>query len=250
MDPTRTTRFRASLQVQLAVPHSLRRSRSPLPTPPHPTPPHCHASYNPSSSAVLAFLTCLTFLTGALLGFCSETPAPSTQRRLQSHRTPPRPKTAINDRGRSSRPLLLFLVNSRHPARKMALGFGKKSKAPAPAPALESTDEKLPEVSSGTKNADGSWDGWDPEMGRQLPRKSDPFAGAPRKMSRLDAPRSGSIVGLDLDSDTDSNATVSKQIEMEADNAIKYRTCSWQKVRRARRPPDPPPLPLPSLGDP
>lgn len=31
-------------------------------------------------------------------------------------------------------------------------------------------------------------------------------------------------------SDIESGTSVGKQIEMEADNAIKYRTCSWQKV--------------------
>lgn len=30
--------------------------------------------------------------------------------------------------------------------------------------------------------------------------------------------------------DTSSAMSVSKQVEMEADHAIKYRTCSWQKV--------------------
>jgi hypothetical protein len=30
--------------------------------------------------------------------------------------------------------------------------------------------------------------------------------------------------------DSDESITIGKQIEMEADNAIKYRTCSWPKV--------------------
>jgi hypothetical protein len=34
----------------------------------------------------------------------------------------------------------------------------------------------------------------------------------------------------DIDSDSSNSITVGKQIEMEAENAIKYRTCSWQKV--------------------
>ena len=42
-----------------------------------------------------------------------------------------------------------------------------------------------------------------------------------RRMSRIDKP---------LDSDTDSSLSVGKQIEKEASNAIKYRTCSWPKV--------------------
>lgn len=34
--------------------------------------------------------------------------------------------------------------------------------------------------------------------------------------------------GVQSDSDTDD---IGRQIEMEAGNSIKYRTCSWQKVR-------------------
>lgn len=51
-----------------------------------------------------------------------------------------------------------------------------------------------------------------------------------RKMSRIDKPIAAGIVGGG-DSDTDSSLSVGKQMEMEAGNAIKYRTCSWQKVR-------------------
>ena len=49
----------------------------------------------------------------------------------------------------------------------------------------------------------------------------DPENPTGRRMSRIDKP---------LDSDTDSSLSVGKQIEMEASNAIKYRTCSWPKV--------------------
>ncbi|KAL9082022.1 MAG: hypothetical protein Q9159_006793 [Coniocarpon cinnabarinum] len=53
-----------------------------------------------------------------------------------------------------------------------------------------------------------------------------------RKMSRIDAPRSGSIVSANLGADgSEASVSVGKQVELEADNAIKYRTCSWQKVR-------------------
>jgi hypothetical protein len=34
----------------------------------------------------------------------------------------------------------------------------------------------------------------------------------------------------DSGGDESSDAVLGKQIEMEADNAIQYRTCSWQKV--------------------
>ena len=43
-----------------------------------------------------------------------------------------------------------------------------------------------------------------------------------RKMSRI-----GGVIG---ESDTDSQLSVGKQLELEASNSIKYRTCSWQKV--------------------
>ena len=44
-----------------------------------------------------------------------------------------------------------------------------------------------------------------------------------RKMSRI-----AGIMGGD--SDQDSQLDVGKQLELEATNSIKYRTCSWQKV--------------------
>ena len=60
-------------------------------------------------------------------------------------------------------------------------------------------------------------------------------------MSRIDAPVTKSIAGnlsgrpgaeTDLydDSGTETSVSVGKQMELEAGNAIKYRTCSWQKV--------------------
>lgn len=48
----------------------------------------------------------------------------------------------------------------------------------------------------------------------------------PRKMSRLGGPKS---IGI-TDTDEDSVVSVGKQMEMEASNSIKYRTCSWPKV--------------------
>ena len=47
-----------------------------------------------------------------------------------------------------------------------------------------------------------------------------------RSFSRVAAPIPG-IVG---DSDTESAVSVGKQMELEKNNSIKYRTCSWQKV--------------------
>jgi hypothetical protein len=45
----------------------------------------------------------------------------------------------------------------------------------------------------------------------------------PRRMSRIDGKD-------DHPSDSDSTISIGQQIEMEKDNAIKYRTCSWQKT--------------------
>ncbi|KAL1306946.1 hypothetical protein AAFC00_005585 [Neodothiora populina] len=52
----------------------------------------------------------------------------------------------------------------------------------------------------------------------------------PRRMSRIDRPITKPIVpDAELD-DSSSGMSVGKQMEMEADNAIKYRTCSWPKT--------------------
>lgn len=61
--------------------------------------------------------------------------------------------------------------------------------------------------------------------------------------TRHDAPFEGGAPSYNVDveggderkssrigSDTDSTLSVGKQIELEANNAIKYRTCSWPKV--------------------
>ena len=47
-----------------------------------------------------------------------------------------------------------------------------------------------------------------------------------RKMSRIAGVMGG-------ESDQDSQLGVGKQLELEATNSIKYRTCSWQKVIRS-----------------
>lgn len=39
--------------------------------------------------------------------------------------------------------------------------------------------------------------------------------------------RIGGVIG---ESETDSQLSVGKQLELESTNSIKYRTCSWQKV--------------------
>lgn len=47
-----------------------------------------------------------------------------------------------------------------------------------------------------------------------------------RKMSRIGPPAGA----LKVASDSDSQDEISRLVELEAGNAIKYRTCSWQKV--------------------
>src|SRR3954463_11522569 len=47
-----------------------------------------------------------------------------------------------------------------------------------------------------------------------------------RKMSRIGPPPGA----LKVATDSDEQDAISKLLELEAGNAIKYRTCSWQKV--------------------
>ncbi|EMD00941.1 hypothetical protein BAUCODRAFT_20928 [Baudoinia panamericana UAMH 10762] len=51
-----------------------------------------------------------------------------------------------------------------------------------------------------------------------------------RKMSRIDRPITKSISGTTDDDASDPSISVGKQMELEAGNAIKYRTCSWYKT--------------------
>ncbi|KAK0303609.1 hypothetical protein LTR01_007942 [Friedmanniomyces endolithicus] len=60
------------------------------------------------------------------------------------------------------------------------------------------------------------------------------FPSQERKMSRIDRPYKSTAGGLGneltADDDTDPSISVGKQMELEAGNTIKYRTCSWQKT--------------------
>jgi hypothetical protein len=52
-----------------------------------------------------------------------------------------------------------------------------------------------------------------------------------RKMSRIGPPPKGSIpITSADDASSGANIEFNKLVEMEASDAIKYRTCSWQKV--------------------
>lgn len=81
---------------------------------------------------------------------------------------------------------------------------------------------------------------WNPNLPLAQPHqhfdaeKQGMATGGPRKMNRIDKPKTAGITGTNTaDSDTDSSVTVGKQMELEAGNAIKYRTCSWPKVRQS-----------------
>lgn len=64
-----------------------------------------------------------------------------------------------------------------------------------------------------------------------LPPEYDPEKTGPKGMSmkRIDGPITKSISQGNL-SDDSSGVSIGKQMELEAGNAIKYRTCSWPKV--------------------
>jgi hypothetical protein len=103
----------------------------------------------------------------------------------------------------------------------MALGFGKKksdnSSSPISSPSANNADIEL------TKDGLYSGDTAAAERGGKKPRK----------MNRIDGPITKPIGAENVlnDDGTDSDISIGKQMEMEAGNAIKYRTCSWQKVR-------------------
>jgi len=106
----------------------------------------------------------------------------------------------------------------------MALGFGgsKKDKAVvADAPPLTNAPEDI-EKPAGLANGYGGQDAdFDPENG-------SPY-GSQRRMSRIDKAVTKPIGATDLPDDS-SGMSVGKQMELESANAIKYRTCTWQKV--------------------
>ena len=86
----------------------------------------------------------------------------------------------------------------------MAIGFGSKG---------GSVDNAPPEASPDSSEAkDGAFGNYDTEGQDEKGRK----------MSRIGGP--------DVIGDNTSQISVGAQIELEGSNAIKYRTCSWQKV--------------------
>lgn len=111
----------------------------------------------------------------------------------------------------------------------MAFGFGEKRES-----SVGNTDNNNNNDidSKPSFGGNGYYDGFSPAATEEGGRKA-----APRKMSRIDQPRTKSISGTlsgreGVDGDeSDPDASVAKQMELESGNEIQYRTCSWQKVR-------------------
>jgi len=95
----------------------------------------------------------------------------------------------------------------------MALGpFGKCRKVDNTNQEINVNHGALAEATVHDKDP-AVYDSYDPESNNEK---------GGRNMSR--------IAGVMGESETDSQLTVGKQLELEATNSIKYRTCSWQKV--------------------
>ena len=98
----------------------------------------------------------------------------------------------------------------------MALGLGNDA------------DEKAKGAALNGDGFGGDYEGFKPDVEN---------GGQPgyRKMSRIDRPITASISGniegrkSSID-DTGAGVSIGAQMEAEAGNAIKYRTCSWQKT--------------------
>jgi hypothetical protein len=107
----------------------------------------------------------------------------------------------------------------------MALGFGKKNVS----------DSSNHSSSPPNEKAELKSDGVNPYNDYSADQTTAEHGGSKKfnkPMNRIDRPRTRSIAGDSAmgDSSTDVSVSIGKQMELEADNAIKYRTCSWQKV--------------------
>lgn len=71
----------------------------------------------------------------------------------------------------------------------------------------------------------GHEDGFSPS-----PDRAEQGGRLPRKLNRIDKPRTRSITGSVADTDDSDEDMIKKQMIEEEGNAIKYRTCSWKKV--------------------
>lgn len=107
----------------------------------------------------------------------------------------------------------------------MALGFGKSKTTTSGSSSSSPPNEKAePKFDNVNPYNDYSADQTTAEHGGSKKSK--------KPMNRIDRPITRSITGDSAmeDSGTDVSVSIGKQMELEADNAIKYRTCSWQKV--------------------
>jgi len=105
----------------------------------------------------------------------------------------------------------------------MALGFGRKKNVVADAPPLTDANNSLTEKPAAYADGYGA-------QGAEYDPEQQAGYGSQRRMSRIDKAVTKPIAGNEL-SDDSSGISVGKQMELESSNAIKYRTCSWQKVR-------------------
>lgn len=97
--------------------------------------------------------------------------------------------------------------------------------------ALKNGDSPKDEKPKPSFGEDGYYDGFasSPDAAESGGRKK-----VPKKMNRIDVPRTksigGSIAGRAVTDSSSEDISVEKQMALEEGNAIKYRTCSWQKV--------------------
>jgi len=112
------------------------------------------------------------------------------------------------------------------------MALSKNSRAPAtvnlPPPATTTVDNNIYEKGINT-NSNGSYD-----MEKAQATRSNKGTGYGKiQMNRIGAPPAhlvSTIASDSSDTDSENSISIGKQVEMEAGNAIKYRTCSWQKT--------------------
>lgn len=90
----------------------------------------------------------------------------------------------------------------------------------------EKKEKRTEDASSGSRNISPKPEKYDAE-GHDVERRTSTTVQG-QKWKRICPPerRAGSVAGIE-DSSSD---TADRLVEMEADNAIKYRTCSWYKT--------------------
>lgn len=99
--------------------------------------------------------------------------------------------------------------------------FMKRNLAP-PAPAADA----IPIPGAGVIDKEKVDPEHPPQYGQDLESQVPPG----RRLSRIDGKLEKDATGGIGGSDSDSNLSIGAQMELEKDNAIKYRTCGWKKV--------------------